>query len=175
MTNLVSKILEFLMNPMNKIVVIATFLSSLLLFSFNFIPEKLLIRTHMLNFFNQYTFIIVIIMIFTFFLLIIQTIAGLYKSIGDRKIRKRIEKEQEKLFNDHDALIFLKLLYEHHPQSVNLPLYNQKVKLLEQFLLIKRVGNMQLAAVYEINNPSLPYVLQPHAEERMKTLHQRKN
>lgn len=171
MSMLTSKIIDILVNPINKFLVIATFLTSLLLFLFNFLPEDILNRTRMLDFFNQYTYILVIVMVFTFFLLIVQESAKWYKKREDKKFAEFFRNEQDKLFEDKDAKMFLNYLYESHPQSALLPKNNQKVKLLVQYQLIHQASSIQLVPGYETNNPSFPYILQPYAEEKLKEIH----
>jgi len=125
----------------------------------------------MLSFFNQYTYILVIIMVFTFFLLVVQIAAKWYKKREDKRFFEVLQREQNKLFEDYDAKLILNQLYENHPNSVCLPKNNQKVKLLLQFKLIHQASSVQLVTNYGANDPYFPYVLMPHAEERMKEIH----
>lgn len=79
------------------------------------------------------------------------------------------QKQQDKLFEDDYAWGLLKIMYERHPDSTDLPIHNQKVKLLEQYALITRVSNQKLISWYDdLNDPYFPYVLQPVAEEKLK-------
>ncbi|EJE97741.1 hypothetical protein LMA_09118 [Liquorilactobacillus mali KCTC 3596 = DSM 20444] len=80
---------------------------------------------------------------------------------------KYYTEQQEKLFQDPEAMTILKELYRNHPNSANLPIHNQKVHLLEQFGLISKAGRF---AMMTSDNPRFPYILQPVAEERMKRL-----
>lgn len=73
------------------------------------------------------------------------------------------------MFQDSQALEILEELYVHHPNAVWLPMYNQKVKLLDQYGLITKASNQ--AVVYDMSNPDFPYILQPIAEDRLKKMH----
>lgn len=147
---------------------IAVFLTSFFIFLFNFLPEEILIRMKLLTFLNDYNYIVFICLVGSFFFLIIQGVMASIKKKEDKKFGEYIKKQHEELFNDPDAYEILKYLYEHHPESVKLPIHNQKVKLLSQFELIVRVSNQTNVAFYEMDNPKFPYVLQPIAEERLK-------
>ncbi|MCE4988083.1 super-infection exclusion protein B [Staphylococcus haemolyticus] len=171
MSALSSKIIDVLVNPINKFIVIAAFFTSLLLFLFNFLPIDLLKRTNMLGFLNRYTFIVVIIMIFTFFILIIQECARRYKLKKDKEFNEFFKKEQDKLIQDKYARLILNQLFENRPNSVHLPSNNQKVQLLIQYQLIHRTSSLQIVTAYGANDPHFPYVLQPYAEERLEEIY----
>lgn len=175
MSVLISKIIDLFLKPSNTGVLIGFFLTSIFIFSFNFLPENLLIRIKMLNFLNKYTYIFVIIMIASFFLLVVQIIGMIVKKIKERKVYKFIRQQQEDLYNDPEAMRYLNHLYEHHPNAAKLPIYNQKVKMLEQYKLIHRTTNKIIATNYEIENPYFPFLIQPHAERKMKEIHNTKN
>ena len=169
MPELIGKIIDFLSKPINITIVIAVFLTSLFIFAFNFLPEEILIRMKLLTFLNDYNYIVFIFLVASFFFLIIQGVMILLKKKEDKKFGEYIKKEHEDLFNDPDAYEILEYLYENHPEPVKLPIHNQKVKLLSQFGLIVRVSNQTMIAFYEMDNPTLPYVLQPIAEKKLKS------
>lgn len=171
MPTLISKIIDVFLNPLNTFFVIGLFLTSLVFFSFNFFPEKILKRIKMTEFLNQYTYIVIIVMLLTFFLLVIQLGMAWYKKRENKKFGEFLQREQDKLFEDRDAKLFLNQLYENHPQSVPLPKNNQKVKLLLQYQLIHQASSIQLVTAYGANDPYFPYILQPGAEEKMKEMH----
>ena len=79
-----------------------------------------------------------------------------------------MKKEQDDLFQDQDALAILSELYKYHPRAVNLPMYNQKVLLLQQYQLITKATSQ--AIVFDATDPEFPYILQPEAERRIKEL-----
>lgn len=72
------------------------------------------------------------------------------------------------MFQDGQALEILEELYAQHPDAVWLPMYNQKVKLLDQYGLITKASNQ---AIVDMNDPAFPYILQPIAEDRLKKMH----
>lgn len=163
------KIIDFLSKPINMGVLIAVFLTSVVMFSLNFISEEILLRMKLLNFLDRYNYIIFIFLIASFFVLVIQIIIISFnvfvKKSKGRKIQKNLRIQREKLFNDPYAREILMHLYKSHPQPADLPYLNQKVKLLEQFDLIIRVNEVTLISPFETNNIYFAYVLQPIAEE----------
>lgn len=91
----------------------------------------------------------------------------LYKKLEDRKIKKHIKKTHEDFFNDKDSLEILFYLYDTHPQARELSYLNQKVKLLHQYGLIVPAVNKWNTDAFQ---PSMPYILQPIAETKLKAL-----
>lgn len=162
------KIIDFLSKPINISIVIAVFFTSFFIFLFNFLPEEILTRMKLLTFLNDYNYIVFICLVGSFFFLIIQGILAWFKKKEDKKMDEYIKKQHEELFNDPDAYKILKYLYEHHPDSVKLPINNQKVKLLSQFNLIILVSNQANVSLHEMDNPKFPYILQPVAESRLR-------
>ncbi|MCH4302860.1 super-infection exclusion protein B [Staphylococcus haemolyticus] len=163
--NGIAKILEFLSKPINFTILIAFFLTSLILTLMNFLPKVILDRLHITWFLFNYSFVIFIILIASFFFLIVQTGAIVIKKRDDKKVGENLRKNKDKLFEDEEALKILKVLYDSHPQARELPYLNQKVKLLHQFGLITPAVNNWRTDPF---NPSMPYILQPEAEERIK-------
>ncbi len=47
-------------------------------------------------------------------------------------------------------------------------MYNQKVKLLDQYGLITKASSQ---AIVDMSDPAFPYILQPIAEDRLKKMH----
>lgn len=87
------------------------------------------------------------------------------EKIHINKFFEYFKENQDRLFNDEEALIILKKLYDNHPQAVQLSYLNQKVKLLQQFQLITpAVSSWETSAI----DPHMPYMLQPEAEKRIK-------
>lgn len=171
MPELIGKIIDFLSKPINISIVIAIFLTSFFIFGFNFLPEEILIRMKLMTFLNDYNYIVFICLVGSFFFLIIQGVMAFLKKQEDKKRYEYIKEQQEKLFNDPNAYKILTHMYEHHPHQVRLPIHNQKVKLLSQFGLITLASNQTHVELYEdINNPRFPYILQPIAEERLKSI-----
>lgn len=164
-TSLLGKVIDFLSKPINTTIIAALFFTSAFIFSFNFLPEEILKRMNLLNFLNEYNYIVFIALVGSFFILVIQGISRIFERRKDRAFGNYYKEQQEKLFNDPDAYHYLEVLYEYHPNHVLLPYYNQKVRLLEQFGLIVRTTNTWHT---DMRMPSAPYVLQPIAEERLK-------
>jgi len=163
--NVIAKILDFLSKPINFPILIAFFLTSLILTLMNFLPKGILDRLHITWFLINYSFVIFIVLIASFFFLIVQIGAIVIKKKKDKKFGEYLRKNKDKLFEDEEALKILKVLYDRHPQACELPCLNQKVKLLQQFGLITPAINNWRSNQF---NPTLPYILQPEAEERIK-------
>ena len=101
-------------------------------------------------------------------MLVIHTSSRIAKRKKDIAFYKHYSKQQDILFKDKEALKILADLYAKHPQAGYLYMYNQKVKLLEQYGLITKATSQ---AVVNMNNPHFPYILQPIAEEKLKAMH----
>ena len=163
--NGIGKILEFISKPINFTVLLATFLTTSLLTGMNFFNESVLEKIHINKFLQNYGFIIFILLIASFFLLIVQVGAHIIKKRKDKKFFEYFKENQDRLFNDEEALIILKKLYDNHPQAVQLSYLNQKVRLLQQFQLITpAVSSWETSAI----DTHMPYMLQPEAEKRIK-------
>lgn len=161
------KIIDKILSSFSTIsILIAINLTSLLLLLVNFLPNIYLERLHLVNFFNNYCFIVVIVFIISFFLSIWSGICFVHKKYQDKKFNEYYTNVQDDFFKDPEAL---KILYElHHasPDPVRFNMMNQKIKLLNQYGLITSATNT--VAVTDINKPMVPYILQPIAEEKLK-------
>lgn len=167
----VEKVIDFLGKPINFNIILATFFTSFLLLLLNFLPPEYLVRFHIENFFDKYGFIVLIVFFISFFLLFLHLITNYRSKKEDKAATKFYLEQQDELFDDMDALLILVKLFQSHPNAVHLPLYNQKVKLLEQFGLITKATNQ---AIVNMENPYFPYILQPIAEEKLESLDEKK-
>lgn len=102
------------------------------------------------------------------FLIVIHFGSKKRKEKNDKAFNKYVKKQQDDLFQDEDALAILSKLYKYHPKAVNLPMYNQKVLLLQQYQLITKATSQ--AVVFDMTDQEFPYILQPEAERRIKEL-----
>lgn len=164
------KFVDILGKPINFNFLMASFLTSLFLLATNFLPASYLNKLHLEDFLDKYNYIVVIVLFVSFFLLVIHFTARRSKKKEDAKFNKYYSEQQDSLFQDDEALKILEELYSEHPQAVYLYMYNQKVKLLEQYGLIIKATNQ---AIVNMNNPRFPYILQPIAEEKLKAMHLR--
>lgn len=162
------KFIDVLGKPINFNIMLASFLTSLFLLATNFLPIKYLKRLHLEKFLDSYNYIVLIVFFVSFFLLIIHFSARLSKRKKDIAFQKFYSKQQDSMFQDRQALEILEELYREHPDAVRLPMYNQKVKLLEQYGLITKASNQ---AVVNMSHPTFPYILQPIAEDRLKKMY----
>lgn len=164
------KFVDILGKPINFNFLMASFLTSLFLLATNFLPASYLNKLHLEDFLDKYNYIVVIVFFVSFFLLVIHFTARRSKKKEDAKFNKYFSEQQDSLFQDDEALKILEELYSEHPQAVYLYMYNQKVKLLEQYGLIIKATNQ---AIVNMNKPRFPYILQPIAEEKLKAMHLR--
>ncbi|MCX8721330.1 superinfection exclusion B family protein [Lactobacillus sp. B4012] len=137
-----------------------------------FSPSNFLGKLKLVSFFDKWNYIIVIAFFGSLFLLIVQYGSRRIKKRRDKEYSDYIIKQQNELLEDKYAMEILKYMYANHPNAVMLPYHNQKVRLLQQFGLIGLVDNQIF--VKDINNPKLPYVLQPIAEKAMIALSKEK-
>ena len=163
------KFIDVLGKPINFNFLIASFLTSLFLLATNFLPANYLNRLHLEEFLDKYNYIVIIVFFVCFFLLVIHLTARHSKKKQDDAFHKFYSEQQEKMFQDAQAMEILETLYQQNPQAGWLPIYNQKVKLLEQYGLIIKAANQTVT--YNISDPNFPYILQPFAEERLKKMH----
>ncbi|MFT9003197.1 MAG: super-infection exclusion protein B [Liquorilactobacillus hordei] len=161
------KVVDFLRKPVSFEVLVAAFSTSILLLAANFLPSSYLKKLHLETFLNNYNYVVLIFFFASFFLLIVRISKKIAKKRKDSAFKKYYIEQQERLFQDPEAMSILKLLYSNHPSYVRLSIYNQKVHLLEQFGLISKAG---VSAVMTMDNPQFPYILQPIAEKKMKEL-----
>lgn len=171
MTNVISKSLDFLSKPLNMIVVTAIFLTSLSLLAMNFLPADIEEVLKMKSYLSAYNGFIITIMFITFFILILQFLTFIYRKINALKLNSYLKKHQNSLFKDSEALAILNRLYDNSPNPVSLSILNQKVKLLHQYGLIEQATSTWLTRA---SDPTMPYILQPIAEERLKKMFKKK-
>lgn len=171
MNNIISKSLDFLSKPLNMIVVAAFFLTSLSLLAMNFLPPNIEEVLKMKTYLSAYNGVIITVMFITFFLLVLQFLTFIYRKLTDIKLTRRLKKHQNSLFKDPEALAILNQLYNNSPKPVLLSILNQKVKLLHQYGLIEQATNTWATRA---RNPTMPYILQPLAEEKLKKLNRNK-
>lgn len=164
------KFIDVLGKPINFNIMLASFLTTFFLLATNFFPIKYLKRLHLEKFLDNYNYIVLIVFFVSFFLLVINISARIAKRKKDIAFNKFYSKQQDSLFQDDEALKILEYLYSKHPQAVYLYIYNQKVKLLEQYGLITKATNQ---AIVNMDYPKFPYILQPIAEEKLKAMHLR--
>lgn len=162
------KVLDIFGKPINFDILLASLLTSLALLMTNFLSKKYLIRFHLEKFLNNYNSYILIVFFVSLFLIVIHFGSKKRKEKNDKAFNKYMKKEQDDLFQDEDALAILSELYNYHPRAVNLPMYNQKVLLLQQYQLITKATSQ--AIVFDMTDPEFPYILQPEAERRIKEL-----
>lgn len=162
------KVLDILGKPINFDILLASLLTSLALLMTNFLSEKYLVRFHLEKFLNNYNSYILIVFFVSLFLIVIHFGSKKRKEKNDKAFNKYMKEEQDDLFQDEDALAILFELYKCHPRAVNLPIYNQKVLLLQQYQLITKATSQ--AVVTDMTDPKFPYILQPEAERRIKEL-----
>ncbi|MDT0712246.1 hypothetical protein RM614_13975 [Mammaliicoccus sciuri] len=70
MMNLLDKIVDFLVKPINTAFLVGIFLVSVFVFGFNFIPDKILINMNLktlIKFLNSYNFVLFLIIVFSMF------------------------------------------------------------------------------------------------------------
>lgn len=162
----IDKIIDILANPLSYKLMGAVSITSAILLSANFLPEVYQKRLFIDVFLKSYGSWLPLVFILSLFILLIQLFGVLSKKKEDKEFEQFYKQEQEKLFNDSDALMYLKKTYSNHPDAVLLPYYNQKVKLLEQYGLITKATKEYLQP--HTSNPMFPYILQPIAEEKLK-------
>lgn len=162
------KVIDVLGKPINFNIILASLLTSFFLLATNFLPIKYLKRLHLEKFLDNYNYIVFIVFFVSFFLLVIHISSRIAKRKKDIAFNKYYSKQQDSMFQDSQALEILEELYVQHPNAVWQPMYNQKVKLLDQYGLITKASSQ---AIVDMRDPAFPYILQPIAEDRLKKMH----
>lgn len=159
-------------------IVSSVFIGSILILLINLIPVDILNKFSISNWLPTINHIV-------FFALLISLFPGLYHIIiyfqkknseyrKEKELEKKVEEikqAQEELFNDKDAIKVLEQLYEEHPHAVYLSMNNQKVRLLDQYLLIVRTSGNGYGCD---GNFYVPYVLQTFTENRLNEIYKNK-
>ncbi|MED4016291.1 superinfection exclusion B family protein [Sutcliffiella cohnii] len=131
--------------------------SGILLFSSTTILEKMF----MIDFRDNYGFIIGIVFIVSLSILIVNLIYKIAKSISDARAKKYFyetaEKRLLKLNNYQKAIIYE--LYQQDNRTLPLPLHDGAVLELEQHIMIGKATTQYM--VSDLNNASFPYLLHP--------------
>lgn len=160
---------EFLSKPMSLGLLIAFFMTSLiLLLGRIFLSQEVIVSLSLDSFYEQYMPLVLILFFVSLFLLIAQIIPMLYKKHQDKKAAESLEKQHKELFEDPDCQEILLELYRQRHNPVLLPEHNQKVMLLRQSGMIVRVTNQIMGSAYDLINPKFPYVLQTFTEKMIK-------
>ncbi|MEB7488024.1 super-infection exclusion protein B [Enterococcus faecalis] len=166
----IDKIIDFLNNPLNKGIFWCLGIVSFIVLGLNVVlPKEQLQLIYIDSFLNKYGWTLPIIFLVSVVFLIVGFFSKKVQENQEKIFQAALRKEQNKLLEDELALVYLAKLYQSHPNPVQLPITNQKVKLLEQYHLIVRVmDQMPIYGFEELSNPHFPYVLQPYAEEKLK-------
>lgn len=160
---------EILTKPIRYGVLIATLLTTLILFVFPYLlPNEMIFGSSLLMFLDKYSGIIFSIFIASFFLLISQLIPDLYNRFQRRKNVKDIKNIQEDLYKEPGVQQILIKLYRANGAPVSLVRNHQKVKLLEQYHMIIRTSDTIIFSGYDLDNAEFPYVLQFETEKRVR-------
>lgn len=164
-----NSLFNFLSKPINLGVLVAIFMTSLVLLGGQiFLPEEIIINLSLDSFYDQYIPVVLIIFFVSFFLLIVQLFSMGYKKIENTKAKRSLKEYHKKLFEDPDCWEILLKIYRQKNDPVYLPEHNQKVILLRQSGMIVRVTNQIIGYLEEFENPMFPYVLQTFAEKMVK-------
>lgn len=161
------KLINILGSSVAYFFTLATFLSSLCLCIVGRVfPYSFLKRIHYLDIYNKYGGIIFIIVIVSFFFLIVQFEMRKEIEKQDEEKSKELFKKQCELFKDEEAFKILCFLYSKNPEAEWLSENNQKVQLLKEYKLIMTGVPREPTPM----DPYVLYVLTPLAEEMMKKI-----
>lgn len=171
---MINKLLEKLLNSFGTLSITTTFfLTSLCFLGTNFLPNKYLERLHLKTFLNNYDSVFVIIFFVSFFLLILSGLYHLKEKHNQKIILKFKKEQQDRLFNDLEALKILYILQYYNPNPAWINYTNQRILQLKQFDLIIQATNC--IPMENINDTRIPYILQPIAEEKLKQINMGEN
>lgn len=171
--NFLNNLFSFFSKPISLGVLLAAFMTSLiLLLGRIFLPKEIIITLGLDSFYEQYIPLVLIVFFVSFFLLIVQIFSMIYTKQKKNKLRKKeienLERQHKELFDDSDCQEILLELYRHRNNPVRLPEHNQKVMLLRQSGMIVRTTNQILGSPEDLINPKFPYVLQTFTEKMIE-------
>lgn len=164
----VTKILDYLSKPINFSILISLFLISGVVYSLNFLSEDILRNLKIYDFLNNFSFIIFLILISTFFLISVQVVYYIGRKINKKIKVKRFKKLQNKVFEDEDCKEVLLQMYQQHPNSVECPADNYCIKLLSHYNLIVLASNVGYMGYN--GEQIFPYVLQAETVKKLKKI-----
>ncbi|MCC4221797.1 MULTISPECIES: super-infection exclusion protein B [Staphylococcaceae] len=162
----ITKILDYFAKPVNYSVLVSVFLISLVLYSLNLLPKEILINLKIANFLDDFSFIIFLILVSTFFLILVQSIYYISMKINKKIEMRRFKKKRNEIFEDKDCVKLLEEMYRVHPRSINYPTDNYCIKILSQYhfiVLASRSGYMDFSG-----KEIFPYILQPETVKMIK-------
>jgi hypothetical protein len=123
---------------------------------------------YMLDFREQYGFIIGLVFIVSISILIVNLIYKTSMSITNAKAKKNFyataEKRLQKLNEYQKAIIYA--LYQQNNRTLPLPLHDGSVLELEQNIMIGKAASQYF--VNDLNNALFPYLLQPWVVDELK-------
>lgn len=127
-----------------------------------FLPDSLLKTMYLIDLQNSYGQYIGIAFILSLSILVVNIVVGLLKTIKQsRNMREFYDKAEERLLSLNDyqkSIVFL--LYNEDNHTLNLPHNDGAVSFLSHRSIIGMVSEGQFI-VNDLNNPEIPYMLQP--------------
>lgn len=157
------KITEILTLPITIMAAISL-ASSILLFSPTFFLEKLF----MLEFREQYGFIVGIVFLVSISILIVNLVYTISKSAMAAKSRRDFYTNAEKILkglSDYQKTIVYGLFQEDN-HTAELPIHDGAVAALSQLQIIGRISGQYM--VSDLNNAVIPYLLQPWVAQELQ-------
>ena len=153
-----------------KIINLYTILLILSISSFGliFLPEEFLKKIYVYNFKETYKEQIGMIFFISVITLIILVLIKIYKKVERKIINKKIGKiikNQLNSMKNQTEIEIIKLLLKEDDFTADLPIYSGVVLKLEQSFII---GRMNGTHCVDMDNPAIPYYLQPGVIEEIE-------
>lgn len=170
--SLATKILDYISKPVNFSILVSVFLISFVLYSLNLLSKEMLVNLKIANFLDNFSFVIFLILVSTFFLILVQSIYYIGGKINEKIKMRRFKKNQNEIFEDEDCLQVLIEMYHAHPRSIDYPINNYCIKLLSQYHLIVLASS---SGYMDFTGKQIfPYILQPETVKMIKRLENEK-
>ncbi|MDQ0090531.1 hypothetical protein J2T12_003954 [Paenibacillus anaericanus] len=152
-----------LLNLPTTIMIALSLSSGIVLFS----PESILKKMYMIDFRNEYGFVLGLVFIISLSILIVNLIYQTSKSISGKRARVNFyatAKIRLSKLNDYQKAIVY-LLFSQDNRTFNLPLHDGAVLELNEKMIIGRATSTYF--VEDLNNAVFPYLLQPWVSEAL--------
>lgn len=152
---------KFISKPINFVILLSIFITSLLLVFSNFLSPETKDILHLTNFLEEYTGYLVAILTLSFFFIIFQGLSMIITKYKETKFRKNMEEMRINMLDDEVAWEILHHLYKQNGEPVELPYFHATINQLTTLQMIVRMNNqIGIYSEEQLKNPYFQYVLQ---------------
>lgn len=169
--NIITNFLDKMENNLSW--VFSVCLTAFIFLGISFLPSSYLQKVHMLEFFKQWTWLIILILLFSFFLLI----GSLKKPFDNWKNQRIGKKQQRKILSNpsEDELELLKKLYTASPNAIPVVRTNLIIQELQALSICIQTSNQSTPLFDNPNDVSFYYALNPYFKDKVGIVIEKSN